>query len=126
MARKGTNALQRWTTIKGLTATETLQPIDEWLDLADFEDAVVNLEVVELNATTSTAVEVIVETAGGVDTATANWQEVAKLAATGTLLVYSSTRPSATTNFIRYLRWRVNAGNSGSWSATFKVCATVK
>jgi hypothetical protein len=126
MAKKGTNPLQRWTTIKGQTATETLQPMDEWLDLADFEDAVVSMDVAELNAATSSAVDVIVESAGCVDTATTNWQEVAKLSAMGTSLVYSSTRPSATTHFIRYLRWRINAGNSGDWSATFKVCATVK
>ncbi len=120
-----TKPLTKWTTMKGEASTTVIQPSDEWLNVADFEDLAVNLDVSLLLATTTSAIEVIVETAQNPDSETADWQEVVKRTSTGSTLAYAGSRESATTHFLRFLRWRVAAGVTGSdWTATFKVDVT--
>jgi len=122
-----TKPLTKWRTLKGEASSQVLQPNDEWIDLAEYEELAVLLEVAFLYATTPSAISVIVESAQNPDSPVANWQEIVSMTATGSSLAYASAKASATTHFLRFLRWRVAAGVTGSdWTATFKVDATVR
>ena len=122
-----TKPLAPWTTLKGQASTEVAQASDGWIDLSDFEDLAVNLDVAFLYATTASNIEVIVETAQMPDAISTDWQEVVKRTSVGATLVYAGAREAATTHFLRFLRWRVAGGVTGSdWTATFKVDATVR
>ena len=122
-----TKPVTRWTTVKGAASSQVAQPDDEWIDLSEIDELAVLLNVAFLYATTPSAINVLVETAQTPDTPTAGWQSIASLTATGSSLVYASANAQATTHFLRFLRWRVAAGATGSdWTATFKVDATMR
>jgi hypothetical protein len=118
--------LQRWQTAMGQPSSELSQQTSGAIDASQFTDGAIMLEVSSFIAATPANVSLIVETAESVDTPDAAWEEIISTSATTLAHVYPSARPDATKRLLRWVRWRVSAGDSGNWKMTFRVCATLR
>ena len=124
--KRGTQPLARWQTALGQTQRELVQPIGEAIDVSPFTDAAVLLEISSFIATTLANVSLIVETAEAVDSPSAAWEEIISASATTVAHVYPSARPDAAKHLLRWVRWRIDADDSGDWKTTFRVCVTLR
>jgi hypothetical protein len=124
--KKGAQPLQRWQTAFGQPNRELPQQITDAVDASQFTDASVLLEVSSFVAVTPANLSLIVETAESVDTPDAAWEEIISTSATTLAHVYPSARPDATKHLLRWVRWRIAAGDCGNWKTTFRVCVTLR
>ena len=126
IGRVGAQPLQRWQTAMGQPSTELSQQISRAIDASKFTDGAIMLEVSSFIAATPANLSVIVETAESVDTPDAAWEEIISTSATTLVHAYPSARPDATKHLLRWVRWRIDAGDCGNWKTTFRVCVTLR
>ncbi len=130
-----TFVLQDWVTIRGnLGTTPLVQDEGRWLDLAGFSDVTCWVDVCEVTppaGTTSNYVTLSLETAAVCDDAYFTPAASTNFGASQTYLNVASTTPvvlrsgssQATSNLMRYLRWKITPNLTGLWDLTFRIRA---
>jgi hypothetical protein len=111
--------VQEYVTIRGTQSTPVIQPRYGWLDLGDYEDVILYLDVREVTPTPS----ITFETApAAIDSAFA--QLVAPIALSVGVTTVSLFASRGGISPARFIRWHAT-GSTGTWDATFRIWAAV-
>lgn len=123
--------LADWNTIRGQSASPASQVTQDetgWLDLEQYSDVVIYLDVRELTSS-GTGVTFNFETAPTKDDPRDSnnnptfFQAIATTtltSASATTIVLRALMMTATVPLARYLRWRIVGPTSATWDATFR------
>jgi hypothetical protein len=120
-----TRILQPWKTIRGSGTTPVIQDLSTWLDCEGFADITLYLEVAEITVPGAGSVQLLYETSVTRDSLL--FAPMATLTPTVTPppTVTSIRLTESQVPLARYVRWKLQGTQSGTWDITFRVAAVV-
>ena len=122
--------LQDWITIRGDASagvTSITQATDDWVDLAEFQDVVMWLEVKEVTHGGASTVNMTYETGVSKDADMfRQCSDVTPVMGAGNVYVTVTVAATSTNLLSRWLRWTITAsGATSAWDATFRIWLAV-
>ena len=117
--------MQPWITLKGAgsSSTAVVQPASQWLNGENFQQAAIDMLVLQ-NTSTAGNANIVLQTAVSAE---GPWTDLATfgLGYCRTIKYFTSNEPG-TDQFERFIRWQIDRSAATNWETSFRICAVMK